>query len=89
MEQAIPYPVDYQLSLERTLRIRLDALRVAGRSGERRIVEETLARLRTAEFGACLACDGVIPFLEMAADPTRQTCLACLEREGGQRLSTS
>lgn len=83
MEQAIPYPVDYQLSLERTLRIRLDALRAAGRSGERRIVEETLVRLRTAEFGACLACNGIIAFLEMAADPMRQTCLACVEGKAG------
>ena len=78
MDQVIPYPVDYQLSLERTLRIRLDAVRAAGRALETRILEETLARLHGAQFGACLSCGGVIPFPAMAADPTRQTCDACL-----------
>jgi RNA polymerase-binding transcription factor DksA len=77
MVEAIPYPVDYQLALERTLRIRIDAVRAAGRAFEACILEDALARLRTAEFGACLACGGVIPFLEIAADPTRQTCRAC------------
>jgi len=49
----------------------------AGRAFETRVLEETLARLRTAEFGTCVACGGVIAFLEMAADPTRQTCRSC------------
>lgn len=73
------YPVDYQLALERTLRIRLDAMRAAGRALETSILEQTLARLRSAEFGACLACGSVIPFLEIAADPTRLTCRACAQ----------
>jgi RNA polymerase-binding transcription factor DksA len=77
MEQVIPYPVDYQLALERTLRIRLEAVRAAGRAFETCILEDTLARLRTAEFGTCVACGDVIPFLEIAADPTRQLCRSC------------
>jgi RNA polymerase-binding transcription factor DksA len=77
MDRAVPYPLDYQLSLERTLRMRLDAVRAAGQAFDACILEEALARLRSAEFGTCLACGGVIPFLEMAADPTRQTCRCC------------
>ena len=77
MDRAMPYPLDYQLSLERTLRLRLDAVRAAGRAFETCILEETLARLRGGEFGTCLRCGGVIPFLEMVADPTRQTCRSC------------
>jgi RNA polymerase-binding transcription factor DksA len=77
MHQAIRYPVDYQIALERTLRIRLDAVRAAGRSFEACILEETLARLHSPEFGTCFACGGAIPFLELAADPTRQTCRSC------------
>jgi len=80
MDRAIPYPLDYQLSLERTLRIRLDAVRAAGRAFETCILEETLARLGSADFGTCLACGEVIPFLEIAADPTRQTCRPCSAR---------
>jgi RNA polymerase-binding transcription factor DksA len=78
MDRAIPYPVDYQLALERTLRLRLDAMRAAGRAFETCVLEDTLARLRTAEFGACVACGGVIPFLEIAANPTRQICRPCI-----------
>lgn len=77
MDRAIPYPVDYQLALERTIRLRLEMVRAAGRAFEACILEETLARLHRAEFGACRACGGVIPFLEIAADPTRQTCGSC------------
>ena len=79
MDQAILYPVDYQLSLERTLRIRLEVSRNAGRTDEVRKFEESIARLRDAKYGTCLACGGVIPFLHMADDPSRQTCVACLE----------
>lgn len=77
MDRASPYPVDYQLALERTLRLRLDAVRAAGRAFEACILEDAMARLHTAEFGTCVACGGVIPFLEIAADPTRQTCRSC------------
>lgn len=80
MDQAIPYPIDYQRSLERTLRIRLDASRAGGRTWEVRKLEEGLARLRSAEYGICLGCGGVIPFLQMADDPARTTCLPCVEK---------
>ena len=73
----IPYPVDYQRALERTLRIRLDAVRAAGRAFEACVLEETLGRLHSPDFGTCVACGGVIPFLELATDPTRQTCRSC------------
>ena len=85
MDKAIPYPVDYQLALERTLRLRLDVLRAAGRAFEASILEETLARLHSAEFGACGACGGVIPFLEIAADPTRHSCRSCADQAATQR----
>jgi RNA polymerase-binding transcription factor DksA len=80
MDQAVLYPVDYQFSLERTLRIRLDASRKAGRTDEVRRLEESIARLRDAEYGTCLGCGGLIPFLHMAEDPSRRTCVPCLER---------
>ena len=80
MDQAIPYPVDYQRSLERTLRIRLDASRAAGRTREVRKLEEGLARLRSADYGTCLACACVIPFPQMADDPARMTCFSCIEK---------
>ena len=81
MNQAVLYPVGYQLSLEQTLRIRLDVSRRAGRIDEVRKFEESIARLRDAKYGSCLACGGVIPFLLMAEDPSRQTCVPCLEKE--------
>ena len=83
MDQVVLYPVDYQLSLERTLRIRLDVSRKAGRSDEVRRFEESIARLRRPEYGTCLACNGVIPFLHMAEDPSRQTCFDCSEAKPG------
>ena len=81
MDPAVLYPIDYQHSLERTLRIRLDVSRKSGRTDEVRRFEESIARLRHPEYGACLACGGVIPFLHMADDPSRQTCVACPETE--------
>ena len=81
MDQAVLYPVDYQLSLERTLRIRLDVSRKAGRTDEVRRFEESIARLRHPEYGSCLACGGIIPFLHVAEDPSRQTCADCPEKE--------
>lgn len=89
MEAAIPYPLDYQLSLGRTIRIRLEASRAAGRAQETRKLEETLARLRNRDFGTCLACGGLIPFLEMAQDPSRLICLSCLGQETRRCSSTS
>jgi RNA polymerase-binding transcription factor DksA len=91
MAPATPYPVDYQLALERTLRTRLEAVRAAGRAFEACILEDTLARLWTAEFGACLACGNVIPFLELAADPTRQICRSCAggNENAARRLCSS
>ena len=82
MDQAVPYPLDYQRSLERTLRIRLDVSRKAGRIGEVHKFQETIARLRDPEYGTCLGCGGVIPYLRMAEDPSLQTCLACPENKG-------
>ena len=51
MSQAIPYPLDYQISLGRTLCIRLDALRAADCVRQTRKLEEALARLRAALLG--------------------------------------
>ena len=81
MDQAVLYPIDYQLSLERTLRIRLDLSRRAGRADEVRRFEESIARLRQPAYGTCVACGGVIPFLHMAEDPSREACVPCLEKE--------
>jgi RNA polymerase-binding transcription factor DksA len=81
MDQAVLYPLDYQRSLERTLRIRLDVSRKAGRVDEVHKFQESIARLRRPEYGTCVVCSGVIPFLHVAEDPSRQTCVDCSERE--------
>ena len=81
MDQAVLYPLDYQRSLERTLRIRLDVSRKAGRIDEIHKFQETLARLGDPEYGACLGCGGVIPFLHMTEDPSRRTCPECREKK--------
>jgi RNA polymerase-binding transcription factor DksA len=81
MDQAVLYPLDYQRSLERTLRIRLEVSRKAGRIDEAHKFQESIARLRDPEYGTCLVCGGVIRFLHMAEDPSRQTCPGCPEKE--------
>ena len=68
MQSATPYPLDYQRSLAQTLRMRIS------HPSE---LEQALARLRRADYGVCTGCGEIIPFLQVAQDPTRQTCLSC------------
>ena len=53
----------------------------AGRIDEMHKFQETIARLRDPEYGTCLGCGGVIPFLHMAEDPGRRTCPECPEKK--------
>jgi RNA polymerase-binding transcription factor DksA len=75
--QPIPYPLDYQFTLERTLRSRLGKLRAEGRTRELGRLDEALARLHAKDYGACATCGAVIPFMRLASDPAERYCSAC------------
>ena len=67
MDEAILYPLDYQLTLARVIRQTLQG----------RAMQEALSRLNRADFGQCAACGAVIPYLEVRADPTVRHCADC------------
>lgn len=71
------YPIDYQLAIGRTIRLRLEKLRAAGGTAEARALDESLARLSSAGFGACERCGSLIAFLRVAVDPATKLCEAC------------
>jgi hypothetical protein len=73
----IPYPLDYQLTMRRIVGLRQEKLRAAGRAAEAREMEQVLARLQGADFGACAACGAVIPFMRLATDPATTRCTDC------------
>jgi hypothetical protein len=50
MNLAIPYPLDYQLTLARTIGIRLDSASRAGRAAEIPRLKAALGRLRSGEI---------------------------------------
>ena len=81
----IPYPVDYQLSIGRTIRLRLQELRAWGSTAEVRRLEDCLARLQRPDFGACDACGVLIAFMRLAADPAARFCEDCGAGCGGAR----
>jgi len=82
----IPYPVDYQLSIGRTIELRLQTLRASGASAEIRRLEDCLARLQRPDFGACDGCGALIAFMRLAADPAARYCGDC-GADGGQGRS--
>lgn len=71
------YPIDYQLTIGRTIRLRLEKLRAAGSTAEAQALEESLARLSSARFGACGRCGLLIAFLRVAVDPAAKLCETC------------
>lgn len=77
MEQAVLYPLDYQLTLGRIIRERLALLRAKGAEAEAVRMQDALARLHASDFGACISCGGVIPYLDIAADPAARHCAGC------------
>jgi RNA polymerase-binding transcription factor DksA len=78
----IPYPVDYQLSIARTIELRLQKLRASGAAEEVRRLEDCLARLQRPDFGACDDCGALIAFMRLAADPAVRYCDHCGEEQG-------
>lgn len=77
MNETFPYPLDYQLTLERTIRSRLEELRAQGRTPELGALNEALTRLHGKDYGACEACGAVISFVRVAEDPATRYCSAC------------
>jgi RNA polymerase-binding transcription factor DksA len=71
------YPIDYQLTIGRTIRLRLGKLHAAGSAAEARALEESLVRLGSPRFGACDRCGSLIPFLRVAVDPAARLCETC------------
>jgi DnaK suppressor protein len=47
-----------------------------------RMIDEALDRLRTGDFGLCLACGEPIPHKRLSAIPWARHCVPCQEREG-------
>lgn len=48
--------------------------------GQIRLIEEALDRLAAGDYGACLACDGLIPARRLKAVPWTRYCVCCQER---------
>ena len=84
MNAPIPYPLDYQRTLQRIIDIRLKELRAAGRTAEARAMEKVLLQLPGPDFGACAACGTLIPFIRLAADPGVTRCAVC---EGARAMA--
>jgi RNA polymerase-binding transcription factor DksA len=68
------YPLDYQLALSQTIRLRLRAERSEEHAARLR---KALACLHLADFGECSACGDAIPYAEILADPAAHSCRAC------------
>ena len=47
-----------------------------------RLVEEALDRVRSGDYGVCLACEQPIPAKRLAAVPWARYCVACQETIG-------
>jgi RNA polymerase-binding transcription factor DksA len=76
MNDRVPYPLDYELTLARVIGVRLSALRVQAAE-----LERAMSHLHDNDFGACRACGEAIPFMELAADPLAERCTACSKGE--------
>ena len=51
--------------------------------GQLRLVEEALDRIRSGDFGVCLACAQPIPPIRLLALPWARYCVPCQEAIGG------
>jgi RNA polymerase-binding transcription factor DksA len=74
------YPLDYQVTVARLLRLRLEELRGAAASDEVEALRAALERLRSNELGICAACGGEITYWSLMAAPTSTMCEACSTR---------
>jgi len=75
------YPLDYQIWLGRIIRERLAVLLQRGAVEHAAQLQDALARLHRSDFGECISCGGVIPYLRITADPAARHCGACLTRD--------
>ncbi|OGA88757.1 MAG: hypothetical protein A3G27_04470 [Betaproteobacteria bacterium RIFCSPLOWO2_12_FULL_66_14] len=55
----------------------IDYARVEQVMRQLREVTETLARLRSPDYGLCTQCEGEIPFRDLKSDPTLTICPLC------------
>jgi DnaK suppressor protein len=50
-----------------------------------RLIEEALDRLRSGDYGVCLACEEAIPAKRLHALPWARYCVSCQEEVGGSQ----
>ena len=67
-----------QLSHDEFVSLRLNSLDY----GQLRLVEEALDRVRSGDFGVCLACEQPIPPKRLQALPWARYCVPCQEAVG-------
>jgi RNA polymerase-binding transcription factor DksA len=77
VSETICWPVDYQLVLKQTIRLRLAELRAQGRLWDIPELEQALQRLHRSDFGACEGCGALISFARISADPVARRCGRC------------
>ena len=70
-----------QLSHDEFVSLRLNSLDY----GQLRLVEEALDRMRSGDFGVCLACEQPIPSNRLQALPWARYCVPCQEKIGMSR----
>jgi RNA polymerase-binding transcription factor DksA len=84
------YPLDYQLVLERTMRIRMEKLRGDGCTEDVQAMEDALGRLlHDRDYGMCRHCRGLIPFTRLTADPAARLCDQCGDQYGDPCTTTT
>ena len=71
------YPLDYQILLDRVIREHLGGLRSREAVADAARLKAALARLHRSDFGQCVSCGGVIPYLQITADPAALRCRGC------------
>jgi RNA polymerase-binding transcription factor DksA len=67
MDEAVLYPLGYQLTLARIIRETMHGP----------AMEAALARLNRSDFGACAGCGSVIPYVDISAEPATRFCKGC------------
>jgi DnaK suppressor protein len=67
-----------QLSHDEFVSLRLNSLDY----GQLRLVEEALDRVRSGDFGVCLACEQPIPPKRLQVVPWARYCVPCQEQMG-------
>ena len=67
-----------QISHDEFISLRLNSMDY----GELRLVEEALDRMRSGDYGTCLACEEPIAAKRLRALPWARYCVTCQERLG-------